>query len=301
MLTHSLYRVGLTLLGLTIIAGLLAATAPVTLRQPLVYEPFNYQLANGAAMNGIKTEAVGLKGQYSIGGGTGDHPEHEAVFTTPGLAVSGLPQSVGSVTIKSAGGTDKPSLSVRLNISPTAGGTLYGGYVFRNQALNGVKGYVVSALVLGTKNTSDAKANIDIANLAYGTNNGYIRVGIGGNGASAFGVGTALKLNTTYLELFKISGINATRGPVVAAEWTLSAAQFAHYRGHLTAVALNAAPTGTAADAVTQEATLSDATPQVYPRIGKTSYLSLFSYGLTVQFGALGISEKSLSEALAVK
>lgn len=301
MLTHSLYRVGLTLLGLTIIAGLLAATAPVKPRQPLVYEPFNYQLANGAVMTGTKTNAVGLKGRYSIGGGTGGHPEHEAVFTTPGLAVHGLHQSAGSVTIKSAGGTDEPSLSVKLNISLPAGATLYGGYVFRNQVLNGVKGYVVSALVLGTKNTTDAHANIDIANTAYGTNNGYIRVGMGGNGSFAMGIGTPLKINTTYIELFKISGINATSGPVVASEWTLSAAQFAHYRGHLTAAALNAAPTGTADDAVTQEATLSDATPQVYPRIGKTSYLSLFSYGLTVQFGALGISEKRLSEALAVK
>ena len=301
LLTRSLYQICLSLAGATVVAVLLAATVPVARRQPLVYEPFHYHLANGTVMNGVKVNAVGLKGRYSIAGGTGGHPVHEAVFTTPGLAVKGLPRLGGSVTIKSTGGTDKPTLSARLNIPISAGSTLYGVYVFRNKALNGVAGFVVSALLLGPKTTTDANANIDIANMAYGTNNGYIRAGVGGNGAYAFGVGTALKLNTTYFELFDISGINATRGPVVASAWTLSAAQFAHYRNHLTAAVLNAAPIGIAANAVTQMVTLRDATPQVHPRVGKAGYVSLFSYGLTVQFGAFGLSEKSLADAVAVK
>lgn len=290
------------MLGIAIGVGSLAASESALQAGVIVYEPFNYHLATGSPMDGVRANAKGLKGRYVLTDGKKTHPPHDkALFNTEDLSMKGLPASKGSVTIKSAGGTDKPCLSVRLNVSVPAGTTLYGGYVFRHQALNGVSGYVVSSLLLGPRTTSDATANIDIANAAFGTPNGYIRIGVGGQGAYAFGVGTKLKLRTTYIELFQISGINANSGPVVASEWTLSAAQFAHFQRHLTAAALNVAPTGIAAGDVTQEATLSDTKPQVYPSMGKVSYMGLFSYGLTSQFGTIGLSTKSLANAMAIK
>ncbi len=299
MFFSSSRRISMWLLGVAIGAGTLAAGGSVAQAKPMVYEPFNYHLANGTVMDGVRANALGLKGRYVLAGGKGKHPRHDAVFNTAKLLIKGLPKPKGSVTIKSTGGTDKPCLSVKLNAALPAGATLYGGYVFRHQALTGVAGYVVSSLLLGRRASSDATANIDIANAAFGTPNGYIRVGVDGNGAYAFGVGRKLKLHTTYIELFQISGINATSGPVAASEWTLSGSQFAHFQGHLTATTLNAAPIGTATGDVTQEATLSDAKPPVYPRMGKVSYLGLFSYGLKSQFGTIGLSTKSLADAMA--
>ncbi len=285
---------GSSLMSKAVIAS--SAAAALLLAIPsahasLVYEPFNYpSLANEASMNGVTTNATGLKGNYSAAGkGT-----YAVTYDSSGLALGYLKVQGGSVV--EAGG--QPDISAQLSItSPVSGSTLYGSYLINISAQGSTPGTNVAALVFGPKNANDTSANINIGAEEYGQNNGLIQAG----GAWKPGTGTALRSGTTYLELFQISGVNATSGSVIASEWTLSASQFAHFQGNLTATALDAAATGTAADDVTQEAIVKDVNPGgKYPTIDSSTYLSLYSFDMTNQFDEIRLSQTSLADAAPV-
>ena len=267
------------------VAGVSSLAAAAT----IVYEPFNYSsLANGASMNGVATNATGLTGNYSVAGvGT-----YAVTYDTSGLTLGNLQVQGGSVTETG----NQPDISAQMRItSPVSGSTLYGSYLINSSSA--AAGSAVAALVFGPKNGTDTNANINIAAEEYGHNYGQITAG----GAQANGTGTALSLNTTYLELFQISGINATSGNVSAAEWTLSSSQFANFQGNLTATALDAAATGTAANEVTQEAIANNVSPGGnYPTINSSTYLSLYTYSMTNQFDEIRLSQNSLADVAPV-
>lgn len=271
--------------SITAIAGVSSLASAAT----IVYEPFNYpSVANGTTMNGVVTNATGLTGNYSVAGvGT-----YAVTYDTSGLTFGNLQTQGGSVTESG----NQPDISAQMSVaSPVAGSTLYGSYLI--QSSTAAPGSEVAALVFGPKNATDVNANINIAAEEYGDNNGVVRAG----GASANGVGTALSVNTPYLELFQISGINATSGNVSASEWTLSSSQFANFQGNLTATALDAAATGTAANEVTQEAIVNNANPGgSYPTINSSTYLSLYTYSMTNQFDEIRLSQNSLADVAPV-
>lgn len=263
-----------------------------------VYEPFNYpNVTNGSTMVGVTTNATGLTGSYLLGAGTNSNgaTASEMTYDTTGLTFGDLQTQGGSVVVTSPA-NQRASLTAQLNISPAAGSTLYGSFLF-NSSANTNPGFAVAGLLLGSEDQYDATSVISILPEAYNETNGYLNIpGI----AAANGTGTVLSLNTTYMELFQVSGINGTSGPINASEWTLSASQFAHFQGDLTASALNAASTGTAADDVTQMATLNDASPSSYPAISSSSYLSLFSYNMTNNYDEVRLSTTSLAETAPV-
>ena len=287
---------GSVLTAAVAVAGVLGVSSLAS--AVIVYEPFNYpSVANGATMVGVTTNATGLTGSYSLGAGTyaAGATNSDMTYDTTGLSFGNLQTQGGSVMVTSTN-NQRSSLTVQLNISPAANSTLYGSFIF-NSSANTNPGYAVGGLLLGSQTQIDNNSTISILAEAYGQSNGFLNMpGI----TSTYGTGTTLSLNTTYMELFQVSGINGTSGSISASEWTLTPAQFANFQGNLTAAVLNAAPTGTAATDVTQMATLTDSSPSSYPDISSSNYLSLFSYNMTNQYDEVRLSTTSLSDVTPV-
>ena len=295
--------------GLSLTAAALAAAACVTFAAAhaqaslIVYEPYNYGLAQGTTMTGVTTNALGLTGAYTDTNIDNSSSVNDVTYNTASMSFGNLQTQGGSITSNPNGG--KPIFSVGLNSSDVnafASGNVYGSFVLSTNANNlgtgGAGSSYVDGLLFGTSTSDDNSSIINISPISWGQNYGQIRVGTGTGAIAAAGTGTQLAINTPYLELFQISLGNSTNS---ASSWTLSASQFAHFQGNLTAANLDAAGTGTASNQITEEAFASGpASTNVANEIGGITNMSLFSFGSTGTYDEIRISNASLAETAPV-
>ncbi|MGC9261338.1 MAG: PEP-CTERM sorting domain-containing protein [Phycisphaerae bacterium] len=268
----------------------------------IVYEPYNYGLAQGTTMTGVTTNAVGLTGAYTDTNviNAAPYPSvNDVTYNTASMSFGDLQTQGGSITSNPIGG--KPIFSAQLSpsaLSGVAGGTVYGSFVLstneNNLGTNGSGSGYVDGMLLGTSTSDDNSSVINISPISWGQNYGQIRVGT----VAAAGTGTQLAVNTPYLELFQISISNV--GAVNASSWTLSASQFANFQGNLTAANLDTAGTGTASNQITEEAFASGTDSGIATALSGVTNMSLFSFGSTGTYDEIRLSNASLAEAAPV-
>ena len=268
----------------------------------VVYEPYNYGLAQGTTMTGVTTNAVGLTGNYTdmnVIQPSSPTSCNDVTYNTASMSFGNLQTQGGSVTSNPNGG--KPIFSIGLSssdLSAFAGGTVYGSFLVstnENHLGTGTGGSgLVDGMLFGTSTSSDVNSVINISPISWGQNYGQIRVGT----VAAAGTGTQLAINTPYLELFQISISNTDA--ISAHSWTLSVSQFANFQGNLTATALDAASTGTGSNQITEEALASGTDTGISSALSGITNMSLFSFGSTGTYDEIRISNASLAETAPV-
>ena len=290
-------RAAMLLLAVGAALGLAAPAAHATL---LVDESFNYPaLANGANMNGVAASGAGLSGNYSVGDG---HPGSSAgsfIYQTSGLSLGNLSVSGGSVVMQGNAGYNA-TLSAPISATTTAS-TLYGSYLFN---LSSVGGNESAGALIGPISGYDNNSLIEPLAQAYGTSS----YGVPGGAAAlasksvfAYRSGSDQSAGTTYIALFQVSGVGAASGTAGISEWILSAIQYDQFasNGDLTASALNAASTGTAATNVLQSGS-SSGTPSAYPSL-TGEYLDFYgaatASATSMAFADYRLSDSSLAQA----
>lgn len=290
-------RAARLLLAVGAALGLAAPAAHATL---LVDEGFNYPtLANGANMNGITATGLGLSGNYTVGDG---HPGSSAgtfVYQTTGLSLGSLSVSGGSVAMQGNAGYNA-TLSAPISAT-TSASTLYGSYLF---SLSSVGGNESAGALIGPISGYDNNSLIEPLAQAYGT----ASYGVPGGAAAlasksvfTYLSGSGQTAGTTYIALFQVSGVGASSGTATISEWILNASQYDQFasNGDLTASALNAAGTGTAATNVLQSGAASG-TPSDYPGL-TGQYLDFYGAATapatSMTFADYRLSDASLAEA----
>ncbi len=274
----------------------------------VLYEPYNYGLAQGATMTGVQTNALGLANSYiDVDRNNSLASTNDVTYNTSSLSLPGVSEEGGSITDNPNGGKPIFATSVASSLeNGLAGGNVYGSFLLSVSANNlGTTGSgLVSGLLFGTTSftnnaisgiTADNSSPINISPISWGQNYGQIRVGTVG----AAGTGVQLVANTPYLELFQIS-LELGTGGVTAYSWTLSASQYANFQGDLTATALNAAGTGTAANQVTEEASASGTDSGLVSSLTSINNMSMMSFGTTSTYDEVRMSNTSLAEAAPV-
>ncbi len=301
-------RAAMLLLAVGAALGLAAPAAHATL---LVDESWNYtNVANGATMNGVTANAVGLSGTYTTQ--PGDTPTF--TYNDTGIAFGNLQQSgQGSVSFSNVGLQEYKTQYISAPISAsTASSTLYGSYV--------VQGTVVNSGVSGSGN--DMEMQVDIGSQyqgqgapidplfeAYAATFGALQLGQftaghSNNATLTAGTGvTSYTTNTPYLVLFTVTGLGTTT--VGGAEWVLTAAQYNNFASTntLDPTDLTNAARGSSATDVTAAATMSPRSSVVVPTL-TGQYLNIGGYSAgtygTTTFGEVRLSDTSLAEAAPV-
>lgn len=250
------------------VAAFAVASAQASL---VVYEPYNYGLAQGTQMAGVTANATGLTGSY-INVNVINKPAVNitTTYNTTSLPLANLQETGGSIYQPN----DGKSL-IEAQLDPTAsaafssGNTLYGSYVFNIGADYGINGGqsngagspgtgLVSGLMIGSEDSADNSSVINISPISYGQNFGQIKAN-GGYAAGNAAAGTTsgpIVAGQNYIELFQIS--YGSGNTVSAAEATLSASQFQNFENNLTFSALEAASLGTGSNQVTELASFTD-------------------------------------------
>ncbi len=269
----------------------------------VVYEPYNYGLAQGTTMTGVTTNAVGLTGAYTdtnVINSPNDVSVNDVTYNTSSMHFGDLQTQGGSITSNPNGG--KPIFSIGLSssdLSAFSSGTIYGSFVLSTNAnqlgTNGGGSGYVDGMLFGTSTSDDNSSIINISPISWGQNYGQIRVG----SVAAAGTGTQLAINTPYLELFQIS-ININTSAINASSWTLSASQFANFQGNLTAANLDSASTGTGSNQITEEAFASGTDSGILSSLETITNMSLFSFGSTGTYDEIRMSNASLAETAPV-
>ncbi|MGC9261496.1 MAG: PEP-CTERM sorting domain-containing protein [Phycisphaerae bacterium] len=291
--------------ALAAVAGVSSFAAAAT----IVDEPFNYpSVANGATMNGVAANAIGLTGNYALTNLNSNNTTATMTYSSTPLAVGNLAVSGGSVVFNSGSAPfGELSLSAQISASTTAT-TIYGSYVFQVAAAGSSSNQPVSGVAIGPSGGYDKKSLLWPSLQSYGNANAEVEVNpteAWGAGVAAVLNGPAISSNTPYLTLFEASGVGASSGTLSMSEWILDAAQYNYFTadGDLTPQALSAASTGTLGDDVLQSGTVSAPLTSASPSLNG-QYLSLFGYaagttgaGSEVTFGEYRISDSSLSQA----
>jgi len=176
-------------------AGLTSANATL-----LVYEGFDYNLANGGILSGVtvSSDTIGLTGKYSYtssnNAGGSLTPAASEKYTTTGLTFGNLETSGGALSLKAK------SASAVMTVNTTAGsassaGTYYNSYLIQYDALNTVVPSGTGPYAGERQNGSSMFSYAYYRN-ASGTGS---MVGSGTPSGNGFGSGFTPSLNTTYL------------------------------------------------------------------------------------------------------
>ncbi len=192
---------------LAMLAGTCAGNAA-----PLIYEGYDYALADGASMNGVVTTATGLSGDYAVGGtGTGGIGSggSNVVYAAAGLTfgTNYPPVSGGAVRLSAAQGTTSSILGAEIDL-PAQSGTLWSSYL-------------VNFTSKGTTNNPTAQARVSGAQTS-GSNNRFnsladsfsnLSTGISyGGGTITTGGGATLTVGDTYLMLSQYTDVGTAGG-----------------------------------------------------------------------------------------
>lgn len=186
----------------------------------LIYEGFDYGLAEGTTMNGVATNATGLSGSYALGqslAGLGS-----ADFTSTGLSFgSSFAPSTGgalsmSITSNILNTTRSAQLGVALNTG-TVTGTIYTSYLF-SLVSTGTPAGTSQMRINGAQTTS---SNTRLSVLADGSLTATNSLQYGGesvkNGSSGI-----LSLGTTYLALAKFTELGTVGSTGTGEMWVFT-------------------------------------------------------------------------------
>ncbi len=288
-----------------------AITAPaVTYAGTVVYEPFNYpSLSDGAVFasgdTGATTtaNATGLTGPYTASTSwaiDAQHTQpHDVVYDASGLSFPGMQTMAGSITVNApTDGWGATALSVELAAGATVNGnTLYAGYLFNPAANNAQNGW--------TFGIGEASSGNYVNNGGFDINRNGGMYGFGGTGATKVttpifpattNTGTAVTPGTTYLQLFEVTGINASSGSISMTDWVLTNSQYQYFlaNGGLSASNLDNNPTQ-----VLQTGSVTIANPTAYPQFNNgtgSNYMDLMEYDQSTTFDEIRLSGTSLAD-----
>jgi hypothetical protein len=203
-----------------IILSAFCLLVPLSRAAVLVYEGFNYALANETTLNGVAVTATGLTGSYGIiKSSSADNR-----FLTTGLTFSPsfYPTSGGSARLIAATG-QYAGIGARLNAG-TVTGDLYHSFLLRTIELTGTGADNGSHTRIGNSATSPSGNRLAVAPESKNAGAGP-GVGYDGTEGTVQAAGGALTLNTTYLMLAKFTNVGtalSAGSPGVATFWALT-------------------------------------------------------------------------------
>lgn len=203
----------------SLLAGTCAANASL-----LIHESFNYPLTDDTTMAGVATSAIGLNGDYAVGGtGTGGST---SVYAADGLSFgANFPVSGGAVRLSASTGTTSSVLGAAISV-PAHSGTLWNSYL-------------VNFTKKGTGNNPTAQARVSDAQVT-GSNNRLNSIadnfsnqatGISYGSTATTAGGSILAAGTTYLILSRYTNVGMAGGGT-ATSWIFN---IEGYDGWLTA------------------------------------------------------------------
>lgn len=184
----------------------------------LVYETFNYGVADGTTMNGVTATGQGLQGTYAVSAGTSVYSTTDLNFSSSFASGSG-----GSVQQTVSGASS--ILGVQLNAG-THTGTLYGSYLVNFSSLSIDSAGLVSSRLSSTQTSGGANAYF-LSNAKTGSSTN--RPGVGYNDTATASTGPAITTGTTYLVVSRFTNVGAalsagTQG--VADLWVFTSAGY---------------------------------------------------------------------------
>jgi len=219
--------------SLTSIATL--ALAASSIAAPVVYEGFNYSLANNTPISGVAATGTGISGNYSTGyvlqSGSGNGSMN---YTTSGLTFSSnfLPATSGALRLSATGGTAGDQLGivsgVGLNLAAPVTGTLYSSYLVNVEQYS-----AINSTSFGTRTNNVITAGT-APNSSFGSYPDYVD-GLQGSPAVGYDAtptsftNPRLQQNVTYLAINRFTNVGTalsagTQG--IATVWFLTSAQY---------------------------------------------------------------------------
>ena len=293
------------------VAGYTLAAVHAAHAALIVYEPYVYpSLTNGtifasSGSGGVTTaaNAMGLTGSYVATTNWGG--VHDAIYDTPGLGFSSMQSTGGAVTVSApTNGSGSTDLSVQLASDATLSGTtLYGGYLFDPGSTN------ASSVAFGISDASsgsylpNAQLTINRNGGLYGFGQTSSDTGTDQVFSSTINSGTVVSPGTTYLQLFEVTGVNATSGPVSMADWVLTDAEYQFFvaNGGISEANLEANPSE-----VLQSGSATITSPTAYPQFnngvgnGLGNYMTFAEYDTNTTYADVRLSGTSLADVAPV-
>ena len=187
----------------------------------LIYEDYDYGIADGTTMNGVATAATGFTGNYATAGTSGT-----SVYQTTGLTFGAnyLPVSGGAVRLSSPTGTTSSLLGATMSVGGAQTGTLWSSYLVnftsKSNAGNATAQARVSDIQVGATGTANNRMN------ALGDGFGPLGTAVtySGSGVTTAGA-TTLTVGNTYLILSQFTNVG-TAGGGTATLWVFDVAGY---------------------------------------------------------------------------
>ncbi|MDF3056741.1 MAG: hypothetical protein K0R17_956 [Rariglobus sp.] len=205
-----------------ILIPLLALSVPpVSQAALLVYEDFDYGLANGATMSGVATNATGLAGNYSLvttgsngASGSANYKSTGLSFGSSFLTTNGGALTVNAIATTGNGGT--AILGASLNVAAQTG-TLYNSYLVQ---INSRTSAGTGSLRINTGVTTGGGSSYFQSNAkAGGGNSSTVSFGTSASSSTT----TNLVTDATYLFVNSFVNVGTTlsagAGAGVATTW----------------------------------------------------------------------------------
>jgi PEP-CTERM motif len=185
----------------------------------LVYEDYDYALADGTTLNGVATSATGFTGSYAVGGTGGS-----SVYATTGLTFGAnyLPVSGGATRLSASvtGGSTSSVLGATISVGGAQTGTLWSSYLVNITSKTDKAGATAQARVSDLQTTSSNNRLNALAD--SGTTLG---TGIAYDSTIVATTGTTLTVGTTYLMLSQYTNVG-TAGGGTATLWIFNLAGY---------------------------------------------------------------------------
>ncbi|HSI07969.1 MAG TPA: hypothetical protein VK985_05215 [Rariglobus sp.] len=238
---------------MTVLAA--AVTAPTARASLLVYEGFNYGVANNTLLNTIDTSTSlaapnGLQGNYGEG-------TPSVRYNTTGLSLGSLPISGGKTLLGNASGV----AGVKVAGSTAAvTGDLFMSYVFNYTGTLSTNAFTVgvNTSAITAANTAGRYFNVEAISADAGSTTA---ISYGNSYGTPANSGETLVAGTTYLMVAQFTNVGtalSVENPGVATLWVLTAAQYNSFLSTgFSAAALNEASIGATATNVYSRVTAS--------------------------------------------
>lgn len=259
-----------------------AAMAAVTCVAPLpleagvlIYEGFNYNLADNTSIDGAAATGSGLTGNWSASNVTGGGGSASSVYIASGLTFGGnYATSNGALltsTVYNGGVNNSTNATVRLDTTTT--GTLWSSYLISWSTISGANGGYTLQGIAGSSSPPDNTTIFFRSQMNSNILASDRKVGVAYDGTSSSSGNTPLATGTTYLYVSKFTNVGtplSAGATGVASTWVLTLAQYnaLYQANNLTEAGLNAA------GAVTQKVSDAAVTSGTYGFDG-TRYLDI--------------------------
>jgi len=210
-----------------VIAGFTAASVEAGL---LLYEGFDYSLANNASIHGTAAAANGVQGNWTV---TNTGPGTPSItYQTAGLTFGSnfLTSGGGALRLSAtyASGTNVVTTAT-VNLSATATGTVWGSYLVNFTTIGLSNG---GSLLNGVATTMEGTTSNLKAGVASNTLATDRKLAAGYDNSSAVSGNFAFTTGTTYLFISRFTNVGNTLGGGVngvATTWALTLSQYENW------------------------------------------------------------------------